>query len=129
KLDQLTRDAFERIGVGRPDCQCDPNCDANIIAAKLREADLLHQIASAFDASIPEMVAWRSTFNSGGSSLRSAFETLAELRTVVDANRAAQRTFTEDALRFLAEADSSSHVSEWLRDLDSLELACIIRTL
>jgi hypothetical protein len=128
ELERLTQHAYQQIGIEPPKLGSDANSNATDIVAHLREADVLDQIASSFDWSVREMVAWRDNFDSALPA-RVNFERLATLRLLADAKQHAQLKFTEETLRFLRQIDSASNALEWLEDLDASELACIVRQL
>ncbi len=126
--DELTSLAYAAIGIPehlKP--KVSDNSDVSSILANLREADALHQLSAHFDASIPELVAWRDEIR--GALTKTDLEHLFALRCEFNMAREARRQFTDAAQAFLAQSHSTSEIENWLRVLDRDELVCLLRIL
>jgi hypothetical protein len=127
RCDDLTRQAYAKIGFEPPFIEESHHSDLETVAAKLRAADELSHLASHFDTSYPELIAWRNAFDAPPT--RSDFERLATLRLSTDESRRARRLFIENVYSFLGQGQSLAEISEWLSELDPFEIATIVQDL
>jgi hypothetical protein len=99
--------------------------DIENIAVQLRTADELRQLANHYDPSIGELAAWRRSFDTT-PPMRSDFERLVTSRLYAEANKKVRNEFSDAVSAFLRQSRSPAEVSDWLRGLDPIEIACIV---